>query len=121
MERLNEAEIAKYYEGKSFICEKVSRLMMGTQSGAVLYSRHIHKSQGALIGITDEIFEQWWDDCIHFFVYVDLDDEAQTITKCWMEKKRITFDPSDKSQHTTLKPTQEDLEIFRNVMEFITT
>lgn len=121
MESLNEAESAATYQGKPFTPEKVRKLMRGTQSGVVLYSRHIHKSQGALIGITDEIYERWWNEDIHFFVYVDLDDETQTITKCWLQKKRITFDSPDGSQHTTLKPTIEDLEIFRNVMEFITT
>jgi hypothetical protein len=113
MKTLNEVEIAKKYEGKPYITEKLRKIAMGSgNTRAVLYNYRITKSQGALIGITDEIFYKWCEDDIYFFVYIDLDEISGTIKHCSINK-------SD-GDHIKLSPTQQELEIFQNVMIFIT-
>jgi hypothetical protein len=122
MERqLTEAEIAKAYEGKPFIIEKVRKIATGTQDGAAVYSRRLVQKYGNAIGITDEIFERWWDEDIDVFISMVFDDDTQTIKECKFIKKRITKVGDKKYKHDILTPTQEDLEIFRNALEFITT
>lgn len=120
MKTLNELEIAKAYEGKPYIIEKVRKIATGTLTGATFYSRRIVQRYGHMIGITDEIFEKWWDDGIHVLVFMEFDDESQTIKSCeFVKEKWIDMDGGIK--HSRITPTQEDLIIFQNAMEFITT
>lgn len=121
MKTLNELEIAKAYEGKPYIIEKVRKIATGTLTGATFYSRRIVQRYGHMIGITDEIFEKWWDDGIHVLVFMEFDDESQTIKNCKFVKGKWIDNGGGKFQRSSLTPTQEDLRIFHNAMEFITT
>lgn len=89
---------------------------MGTQTGAVVFSRRITRSQGALIGITDEIFDRWWDADVYVKICIELDEESQTIKECIFDK----YTAADIG-FSSLTPTEKDLRIFLNVMEYVTT
>ena len=116
MESLKESEIANSYKGKAFIPEKLRKIAIGSgNTRAVVFSRRITKSQGALIGITDEIFNRWWDDDIIFSVYIDLIEPANIIEACGIQMIKDS-DPD----FIEIDPTDQDLEIFKNVMEFVT-
>lgn len=116
MGSLKESEIAKVYEGKSFIPEKLRKIAIGSgNSRAVVFSRRITKSQGALIGITDEIFNKWWDDDIIFSVYIDLIEPANIIEDCGIHMIK-----DGSPDFIEIDPTEQELEIFKNVMEYIT-
>ena len=116
MENFKASEIAKSYEGKSFIPEKLRKIAIGSgNSRAVVFSRRITKSQGALIGITDEIFNKWWDDGIAFSVYIDLIEPANIIEACGIKMIKDS-DPD----FIEIDPTEQELEIFKKVMEYIT-
>ena len=116
MKELTEADIAKAYVGKPYNTDHLRRIAMGTQTGAVVFSRRITRSQGALIGITDELFERWWDANIYVSVFIELDEDSQIVKKCEFVK-----DKESDGKFSSLTPTEEDLRIFRNVMEYITT
>ena len=116
MKELTESEIAKAYVGKPYSSDHLRRIASGTQTGAVVFSRRITRSQGALIGITDELFERWWDAGIYVSVFIELDEDSQTIKKC-----RFVKDKESDGKFSSLTPTNEDLGIFHNVMEYITT
>lgn len=121
MKSLNELEIAKAYEGKPYIAEKLRKIAIGSgNTSAVVYNYRITKSQGELIGITDEIFYKWCDDGIYFGVFIDLDIASGTIEGCRINKSKLTQGEDGKSHHITLSPTQQEVKIFCNVMEFIT-
>ena len=121
MESLKELEIAKSYEGKAFIPEKLRKIAIGSgNTRAVVFSRRITKSQGALIGITDEIFNKWWDDGIAFSVYIDLIEPANIIEACGVNKLKEAYGSDGSFQPIKLSPTQQDLEIFKNVIDYIT-
>lgn len=116
MENLKLIEIAKFYEGKTFIPQKLWKIAIGSgNTRAVVFSRRISKPQGALIGITDEIFNKWWDDDIIFSVYIDLIEPANIIESCGIQM--IKDSDSDVIE---IGPTEQELEIFKNVMEYIT-
>lgn len=121
MKRLTEEEIAKAYEGKHYISEKIRKIAMGGgNTTAVVYSRRITKSQGALIGITDEIFNKWWDDEIWFSVFIDLDETSNTIEHCGIRKDKEVHKEDGGFRFVKADVEEQDLEIFQNVMEYIT-
>ena len=122
MERLNEKEIAKAYKGKPFIATKLWKIAICSgNTRAVVSNIRLSKTQGDLIGITDEIYEQWWNDDIFFGVFIDIDEATDSIIEscCINKNKRI---PHKEGEHPfiDLDPTQQDLEIFQNIMDFIT-
>lgn len=121
MKELNEAEIAKAYIGKPYNIDHLRKVAMGTQSGAVVFSRRITRSQGALIGITDEIYERWWDADAYVKICIELDEETQTIKECIFDKSTVIGEKNGLPQFGRLTPTEEDLRIFLNVMEYVTT
>ena len=122
MESLKEIEIAKSYEGKPFIPEKLRKIAIGSgNTSALVYSRRITKSQGALVGITDEIFERWWDADISVMVNIELDEESHLIKECTFDKHTVTEIENRKYHFSSLTPTDEDLQIFINIMEYVTT
>ena len=121
MKNFNELDIAKAYQGKPYIATKLRKIAIGSgNTRAVVYNYRITKSQGALIGITDEIFYKWCDDGIYFGVFIDLDEASGTISHCCINKTKGTHGEDGKFHHIPLSPTQQDLEIFQNVMNFIT-
>ena len=121
MKELTEAAIAKAYVGKPYNTDHLRRIAMGTQTGAVVFSRRITRSQGALIGLTDELFERWWDADVYVKVSIELDEESQIIKECVFDKYTSTDIGNGKFQFSSLTPTEEDLRIFHNVMEYVTT
>jgi hypothetical protein len=121
MESLKESEIAKFYKGKAFIPEKLRKIAIGSgNSRAVVFSRRITKSQGALIGITDDIFNKWWDDGIWFGVFIDLDEASESIVRCGIFKDREEHKEDGSICFVITGATEQELEIFQNVMNFIT-
>lgn len=113
MEILTEIEIAQSYEGKPYIAEKLMKIAIGSgNTRAVVYNYRISRSQGALIGITDEIFYKWCDEGISFMVYIDFDEASGTIERCGISKS--------KGDHIKLSPTQQETTIFQTIMDFIT-
>jgi hypothetical protein len=121
MENLNLSELCKAYVGKRYIIEKVRKIAIGTQYGAAIFNRRLVRKYGNMIGITDEIFEKWWDEDINFFIALEFDEDTQTIKECKLSKDIVTEVGYQKYHSNVLTPTQEDLEIFRNALEFITT
>ena len=121
MGNLTEFEIAKAYEGKPFIAAKLRKITIGSgNTSAAVFSRRLTKSQGALIGITDEIYNKWWDDDIYWGVIISLDDSFSTIERCYINKTRLTYNDNGKGHHIKLSSTQEEITIFQTIMEFIT-
>lgn len=121
MKTLSESEITKLYEGKHYDPKKLRKIAIGSgNTRAVVFSRRITKSQGALIGITDEIFNKWWDDDIWFSVYIDFDEASETIERCGIQKDKEVRKEDGSFRFVEVDVTDQDLEIFQNVMNFIT-
>jgi hypothetical protein len=73
-----------------------------------------------LIGITEEIYEEWWREGCSFSVFVDLDEESNTIKRCGIFKEKETRTVNGTLQYSRLTATQEEIEILHRVMEYIT-
>lgn len=113
MKEFNEVDIGQAFEGKTYIAERLRKIAIASgDTSAVVFSRRLTRSEGALIGITDEIFYKWWDDGIYFSVIINLDTSSHTIEHCYIRKSN--------EEYINIPPTQQDLVIFQNIMQFIT-
>ena len=112
MKKLTETDISKAYEGKQFVPDKLRKIAIGSgNTRAVVYSRRITKSQGALIGITDELFNT---------VYIDLVEPENIIERCGVRMSKLEKQQNGNSCFTDIETTQQGLQIFQNIMEYIT-
>lgn len=114
MKRVNEAEIAKSYEGKLYNCENLRKIAMGYgDTGAVVYYGHLSKKQFELFGITEALLDNWLNHNINYSVVMLLDESSTTIKQCRISKSR-SF------KKNILTPTQQEIRIFRRIMDYIT-
>ena len=121
MKKLTETDISTAYEGKHFIPDKLRNIAIGSgNTRAVVYSRRITKSQGALIGITEELFNKWWNEEMHFAVYIDLVEPDTIIGRCCVRMSKLENQHNVNSGFTDIETTQEGLQIFQNIMKYIT-
>ena len=112
MENLTELEIAKSYEGRPYNQENMRRIAMGYGiSGAIIYYGRLSKTHFDLFGITEDLLEQWINNCISYSVVIDLDEDSNTIKHCHIAKL-------DKNERLT--PNTQEIKIFNNIMEYIT-
>ena len=122
MERFNEKEITLAYKGKPFSPGKLRKIAMGSgDARAAVYSRRITRSQGELIGITDEIFNKWWDDGIYFTVYIDIIDSDNIIEDCGIQMSKDGYREDGSPCFIKIDPRNQDLEIYYRIMHYITS
>lgn len=115
------SEIISAYEGKKFVPDKVRKVAMGTQVGATFSNRRIAQKYGHMVGITDELYEKWWDDDDNVSIVMEFDDPTLTIKKIEFFKDQFITIGDKQYKKIVKEPTQEDLQVFKNILEFITT
>jgi hypothetical protein len=119
MNKLNECEIAKSYVGKAVNAEKMNEIFdyNGVHSGLSNYIAtcfHLDKETREKFGITPLLHERWGYAGVDFSVILDvLNDE---IMRCCIYKCRDTDFNS-----FVLTPSQQEIRIFKRIMDYITT
>ena len=112
MEKINETEISKSYEGKSYNLDSLRKIASGYgESGAIVYYGRLSKPLFDLFGITEEILNNWINNDIFFSVVLDLDEDCETIKECRIAKRDASG---------SLPPTDQEIRVFREIMNFIT-
>lgn len=113
MTKLTVAEIAKSYEGKPYNFDHMRRIASGYgDTGAVIPYTRLSKKDFDLFGITEALLNYWFSHGIFYAVFLDLDEKSQTITECVLVKRN--------NKGTLLTPTQQEVRIFRRIMDYIT-
>jgi len=125
MKKLNENEIALAYDEKSINTERLLKLFHknGNHNGHdeyIAYCEHFNKEECALFNITSTLTEYWGYYGIEFWIYLYVDNEK--VYDCKIFKEKVTYGgyhgrPSGHS----LSPTQQEIRIFRRIMDYITT
>ena len=111
MKDINELEIAKAYEGKPYNRDNLRRVAMGYGvSGAIVYYGRLSKPLFDMFGITEDLLDHWITNGISYSVVMDLDEDSNTIKHCHIAKHN----------NERLTPTQQELQIFLRIMEYIT-
>lgn len=127
MKRLDELEIAQGYIGKTFNRENL--LAVSYQNGTSYPEKHprfisdcYHYKQEflELFGITPLLLESWGYRGIEFSVYVYIADGM--ITGCKIFKYKNTYcGGHGRPSGSELLPSQQEIRIFRRIMDYITT
>ena len=127
MNKLNQFEIAQSYIGKTVNIERL--LTVSYQNGKSYpecYPRYISdcynydKKLLDLFNITPLLLENWGYYGIQFSIYLYVENE--NVYKCKIFKYKETYGGyHDRPQTHVLTPTQQELRIFRRIINYITT
>lgn len=127
MKQLEEHKIAQSYVGKPFNREKL--LTVSYQNGESHPEKHpqfiakcykYEKELLELFGITHTLFERWGYYGIEFSVIIWINDGK--IVACTIEKWKNTYSGGHgRPSGYALIPSQQEIRIFRRIMDYITT
>lgn len=127
MKRLNEREISQSYIGKTINQERL--LTVSYQNGTSYpekYPRFIsdcyHYKQEflKLFGITPRLLESWGYRGIEFSVYIYIKDGMIAGSKI-LKYKNTHCGGHGRPSGDELVPSQQEIRIFRRIMDYITT
>ena len=116
--KLDEREIAKLYIGKHYSEEKLEKIAFTNGSNKSQYmccNADFKQEHFELFGVTARLNEVWQYNGTDFTVYIDIKDN--TIKDCHIYKARVTWSGCCRPN----KVTQQELRIFRRIMDYITT
>lgn len=121
MKKLDNYEIAQSYTGKTINTENMLKVF--TENGDdgeeyVAYLDQFDKDQCSLFKITPTLSDRWGYYGIQFSIFLDIEDNK--VCSCEIEKYQETGGYHDRPQTYVLTPTQQELRIFRRIMDYIT-
>jgi hypothetical protein len=119
MEKLHEHDIVQAYKGKPFDIEKLSKVAY--KNGNNRYIAGCHNYKGELLdlfGITSILLERWGFYGIEFSVFINI--KGNEIESCALDKCKYYCGGHGRPTVKVLQPTQQELRVFKRVMEYIT-
>lgn len=118
MKKLDDIEIAELYIGKQYSTEKLLEVAYPNRENEYLAcNADFSKEQMDLFGITPLLHEKWGYYGVDFTVFIHVDND--TIKDCYIYKARESF-RCGRSRTTCLEPTQQEIRIFRRIMDYVT-
>lgn len=119
MEKLHEQDIAQAYKDKPFDIEKLSKVASKNGDNRYIAGCHTYKEELLdLFGITSTILERWGFYGIEFSVFINI--KGNEIESCGIDKCKYSCSGHGRPSVKVLKPTQQELRIFRRIMDYIT-
>lgn len=118
MQKLDDYEIAASYKGKFFDEEKMNEA--AEENGDGEYEAcclEYDDEQLELFGITPTLLDKWMCGGVDFRVFIEVKDGK--ITDCSIYKFKETS-CYGKSEGYWLVPTQQEIRIFRRIMDHVT-
>ncbi len=119
MQKLNEIEIAQSYIGKTYDIKKL--LTVSYQNGDNRYKVDCYNYRKELLdlfGITSALLEKWGCYGIEVSVFINIKDNK--IESCGIDKCKYSCSGHGRPTVKVLKPTQQEIRIFKRIMEYIT-
>ena len=117
MIKLYEKDITQAYIGKPYNEHRYSELF---NKGNYFFPSHCDIKTELKFNITFAMRWGWKEKNIDFRIYVRADDDM--ISSCYIDKRKDNyFGLYVRNPHVSLKPTQQELRLFKRVMEYITT
>ena len=119
MEKLHEHDIAQAYKGKPFDIEKLSKVSYKNGDNRYIADCHNYKEELLdLFGITSTLLERWGFSGIEFSVFINIKDNE--VESCGIDKCKYFCGGHGRPTVKVLQPTQQELRIFRRIMEYVT-
>ena len=135
--KLDEFEIAASYVGKPCDAEKLAKTFKDNGTHKldffeenkvvkrldcqmyIAYCHHFSDEVREFFGISDRVAWDWKERGINFFVNVYT--EQGKIVRCGISKDRYTHIGFDRPRTKELKPTKQEIRIFRRIMDYLTS
>lgn len=120
MKKLNERDIAQGYTGKPYDMEKL--LSVSYQNGNNRYIADCCNYQEELLnlfGITPTLLEYWGYYGIKFSIFINV--ENNMVCSCGIDKYKGIGGYHGRPSVRVLTPTQQEIRIFRRLIDYITT
>lgn len=119
MNKLDVLSIARSYIGKSFDIEKLSKVAYKNGDNRYIADCHNYKEELLdLFGITSTLLERWGFYGIEFSIFINI--KGNEIESCGMDKCKYSCSGHGRPSVKVLKPTQQEIRIFRRIMDYIT-
>ena len=116
MEKLDEKVTSQAYIGKTVNEERLSEIFKGTY----FYPSHCDVRTDIKLNITFALRWGWKEKNVDFRIYVGVKDNL--VSSCYIDKRKDNYGGLYvRNSCITLKPTPQELRLFKRVMEYITT
>lgn len=120
MVKLDEIEIARSYIGKPYDEQRLLTVAYKVNDHRYITDCHNYKKeQQDFFGITSALLEKWGFYGIEVSVFINIKNNI--IVGCGMDKCRDTCYGHGRPASKVLKPTQQEIRLFKRIMEYITT
>lgn len=125
MKKLDEKEIATTYKGKLCSMKKLSTLF--EENGCCTISdsyeyiarcNYFSEEEFKKFGITDILYDKWMYNDVEFRIYIHTQNGS--IVHNGIFKHRKIYEGGRPSIYE-LQPTQQEIRIFRRIMDYVTT
>lgn len=124
MEKLDEKEIATTYKGKLCSMKKLSKLfeenggcMISDSYEYIARCNYFSSKEFKTFGITDVLYYRWCCNDIKFHVCVYTKNGVIVHSKIFKHQKIYE---GGRPSNYELQPTQQEIRIFRRIMDYIT-
>ena len=123
MKKLDGHEIAQAYEDKAINLEKLLKFFnekgkFNNHDHYIAYCEQFTEDECSLFNITPTIKEFWVYHGIELRIYINLDDNK--VYNCAISKYKEVGGYHGRPSGHGLKPSQQELRIFRRIMDYIT-
>ena len=121
MNKLDDYEIAQSYIGKTINTENMLKFFTGIGDDGKeyrVYCSEFDKDKCSLFNITHTLNEYWGYYGIQFSVFLEV--KNKTVCSCGVDKYRETGGYHGRPSTHVLTLTQQEIRIFRRIMDYIT-
>lgn len=126
MSKLTEGEIAQIYIGKTVSAEKLNQCFsflkdaQGYKEYQAFCNSYYDEAEWDIFKLTDTLYAYWEDSGIDFGVILHVKDEKVVSCKIYKHKDDLGgFCGRPISED--LVPSQQEIRLFRRIMDYITT
>ena len=121
MKKLNDYEIAQSFIGKTINTENMLKVF--TENGDdgeeyITYCNDFDNECNSLFNITPTLTEYWGYYGIQFSISIDVKNKM--VYRCEMDKYKETGGYHGRPQTHVLIPSQQEIRLFRRIMNYIT-
>lgn len=124
MKKLAENEIVQAYADKTINFEKLLKLFnekgkFNNYDHYIAYCEQFTEDECAMFNITPTLKDYWGYYGIEMWIYINIDDNK--IYNCAISKYKEVGGHHGRPSGYGLTPSQQELRIFRRIMDYITT
>ncbi len=120
MKTLDDIVLAQSYAGKLYDMNRLLRVSYQSRDDRYIADCHSYRKELLdMFGITSILFDGWGYSGIELSIFINIKDNR--IESCGIDKCKYSCGGHGRPSVKVLKPTQQEIRIFKRIMEYITT